>query len=1067
MGKAETVVAFRKIVARFNGLISRVNYRHQTPTQSISLLAAAHSRWHAPGAPPTMPPRKPGKAAARERKPAMKRGGRVSTKPSGGSVKASTGGGGGKNLKGLQKARIPKGDAAAHKQQAYYDVDEEDDDFGGRGARENEEFGDAPKGQFDDLPDDFEDEEIDEDEAFTEEDKRRYGDVNWDSFTSGKKKQKHGGGVDFSDDDGVEEDFFDEEDPEDVRDEEEQSDEEELLLDSDEDDDELDEDEDKEGVDDDVEEEGDFTSNSEEDMDPASDSEEGLSSDDDDNTDALLRDVVGEVRENRMTNEKQLSRRRLRRGLTEAIPESEFGTAPGGRGGFGTLSVASLMAASLGGGVGEDEDAEGQTKKPKKNPLAGAQKRLDKLASNALKPVAAPLPKLISERVERKAAYEAIGAQVSEWQDIVKTNREKPTLKFTDQERDKMNRVKNLASMNANFDAGGSNATDFEKLIMAKIKSSGLETGRDVEKAEDLQLNALTAEEANERRARLAKMRNLLFRHELKAKRVKAIKSKTFHRHNRKTGAVKMIGGDGDEIGDDDHDLEGLKGGDSAEQRREYLRAQERMLLKHKNTSRWAKRAIRKGLAHLPGTKEAIAEQLRLGQELRRKIGIGGERGEGETYDDQSEDSETDASDSDDAPLDDQQAERKRLAKAKTLTLKAIEQGTQDAETQGGLFALPFMAKALRKKREAAEIEAKALLEDIENAEREAANGEEDNSDGEQTVRGNRAGDWGAGALGFKDDNITEVGDVGPVTRRTFGGASTRATRRAAAEATATEDDADDAGDDTDERNADVTNPEPAELEPKRARGSARAAARTAAASAVGATEVPDLKVKPLGDTTSDAPRELPRGAGAAKARNAARQAGRAGVVDVVAMNATVDGNDDDNVAEHGDDTLDEDTNEALLARAFAGDDVVANFETEKTAEVEGELPKFETQKRMPGWGGWAEEQAKRPIPKWQIESERKAEAEKAKALKLRKDAKLQKVIISEKYDKKAAAFNVEHLPHGFESKQVYEGSMRAPLGSDVNTDKSFRDLTRPKVLKNAGAVIRPMTLPKKRKVSK
>jgi hypothetical protein len=33
-----------------------------------------------------------------------------------------------------------------------------------------------------------------------------------------------------------------------------------------------------------------------------------------------------------------------------------------------------------------------------------------------------------------------------------------------------------------------------------------------------------------------------------------------------------------------------------------------------------------------------------------------------------------------------------------------------------------------------------------------------------------------------------------------------------------------------------------------------------------------------------------------------------------------------------------------------------------------------------------------------------------------------------------------------------------------VNTDKSFRDLTRPKVLKNAGAVIRPPTLPKSRK---
>ena len=73
-------------------------------------------------------------------------------------------------------------------------------------------------------------------------------------------------------------------------------------------------------------------------------------------------------------------------------------------------------------------------------------------------------------------------------------------------------------------------------------------------------------------------------------------------------------------------------------------------------------------------------------------------------------------------------------------------------------------------------------------------------------------------------------------------------------------------------------------------------------------------------------------------------------------------------------------------------------------------------------------------------------------------------MVISEKFDKKAAGFNVEHLPHGFDSKDVYEGSMRAPLGSDVNTDRAFRDLTRPKVLKNAGAVIRPTAFPKGKK---
>ena len=156
-----------------------------------------------------------------------------------------------------------------------------------------------------------------------------------------------------------------------------------------------------------------------------------------------------------------------------------------------------------------------------------------------------------------------------------------------------------------------------------------------------------------------------------------------------------------------------------------------------------------------------------------------------------------------------------------------------------------------------------------------------------------------------------------------------------------------------------------------------------------------------------------------------------------------------------------------LLSRAFAGDDVVGEFETDKNAEVTGELPKIDVPKQMPGWGGWAEDQAKRGPPKWQLEAERKAKREQQKALKARRDADLKHVVISERYDKKVAGFNVEHLPHGFDSKAVYEGSMRMPLGPDANTDKSFRDMTRPAVLKAAGTVIRPMTFPKGRQAKK
>ena len=51
---------------------------------------------------------------------------------------------------------------------------------------------------------------------------------------------------------------------------------------------------------------------------------------------------------------------------------------------------------------------------------------------------------------------------------------------------------------------------------------------------------ALTVEEAQERRERLAKMRSLLFTHEQKAKRLKAIKSKGFHRHAKKAAKMKV-----------------------------------------------------------------------------------------------------------------------------------------------------------------------------------------------------------------------------------------------------------------------------------------------------------------------------------------------------------------------------------------------------------------------------------------------------------------------------------------------------------------------------------------------
>ncbi|PNH08472.1 U3 small nucleolar RNA-associated protein 14 [Tetrabaena socialis] len=66
-------------------------------------------------------------------------------------------------------------------------------------------------------------------------------------------------------------------------------------------------------------------------------------------------------------------------------------------------------------------------------------------------------------------------------------------------------------------------------------------------------------------------------------------------------------------------------------------------------------------------------------------------------------------------------------------------------------------------------------------------------------------------------------------------------------------------------------------------------------------------------------------------------------------------------------------------------------------------------------------------------------------------------VVVSEKYDKKATKYTAPAAPFPFTSPEAYERSIRQPLGREYNPDAAFRDLTRPAVIKQAGAVIAPL----------
>lgn len=80
---------------------------------------------------------------------------------------------------------------------------------------------------------------------------------------------------------------------------------------------------------------------------------------------------------------------------------------------------------------------------------------------------------------------------------------------------------------------------------------------------------------------------------------------------------------------EDDANVQALKAGETgdediirlAAEDSELARAKERLTLKHRNSSKWARRALKRGVDVMDeGTKAAVAEQLRLGEELRRKV---------------------------------------------------------------------------------------------------------------------------------------------------------------------------------------------------------------------------------------------------------------------------------------------------------------------------------------------------------------------------------------------------------------------------------------------------------------
>ena len=158
--------------------------------------------------------------------------------------------------------------------------------------------------------------------------------------------------------------------------------------------------------------------------------------------------------------------------------------------------------------------------------------------------------------------------------------------------------------------------------------------------------------------------------------------------------------------------------------------------------------------------------------------------------------------------------------------------------------------------------------------------------------------------------------------------------------------------------------------------------------------------------------------------------------------------------AEEDDEQLRKDAEQAKLMQMAFQDAGIAEQEfIDEQMKALGETEKDDDEPDMPGWGGWAGMGVK--------EKKRKAATPDEKAARKRAKVPKRRVIISAKRNKKAAAYLTESIPYPFTSKEQYAMSLQNPLGSEWNTARTFKEVIKPRVSTQMGAIIQPIKMTK------
>ncbi|KAJ6334477.1 hypothetical protein OIU78_011373 [Salix suchowensis] len=629
--------------------------------------------------------------------------------------------------------------------------------------------------------------------------------------------------------------------------------------------------------------------------------------------------------------------------VSEGYPESEYNPTRDVLDGDGRIAIEDLLESIQG--------------KPGYRELRKITRQVEKKG----KVLQAPLPKEDRDRLERSAAYEQSKKDITRWEPLVKRNREAPTIMF---DKDTDSGFSTIGAIASEFEP----RTEFEKKMSSLVNDDNVMAAHKEDGSRLLELNKISLEDYISSRNHIAKMRSLLFRHEVKMKRVKKIKSKTYHRLLKKDRLKGSVG-----IPMDAEEAKELA------MKQEFKRAEERMTLRHKNQSKWAQRIVKRGI----DTQDEVAAVMTAAMKKIVKIQM--------------------VSDEDKAP--------KLLAKAREKTRRVLEE--DDGVPDSGVLSLPFMKRALKKRKEAADEEGRLAIQEFESSLKELEDTDEAKSykNRHSELEAQEDIDIGLGRTDDMQNNINVnsvslyvdadipqdsvlknselVKDLGPKMTYEVSILQSNTWKKMSSS-----------------RNEVDTNGKRSQkvVEP--------------------ATHNQDIEFEGVGeDSDADSEGQMLDGILSSEHKSSYKLPSQA----------------------------------ELIREAFAGDDVQEEFNKDKEEIMNLENPEPEKPAQLPGWGQWTRVQKKKGLPSWVLEEHENAKRKREEALGKRKDAHLKHVIISEKLDKKAEKLLTGTLPYPFTSKEVFEQSIRMPIGPEFNPATAVRALNRPEVVKKQGLIIKPI----------